>query len=365
MSLLNSQSLHDHNGYKTIRDWSDCDYWYVKATINNSLVIADDVITNPNITIVIATEFESYCNIIEQIYAELVSKLKISTDRILLISENADLTELIIETAKKYNTGNIRYEWSVVSELFMQQQTEKSLLLIKNIRPKTNISNKYFLNFNRRWRIHRPMLVALLSAYGLLDKGHISLATSVHYNWVNEIDNITKLLKNDEELFKLINFNVDKIKNMKSLYVDTNDLEINRIGLHHSDINPTFTDNLYRDTAFSVVSETYFFENTGRALTEKTFKPMAYHHPFILVAKPFSLNLLKKLGYKTFEPFINESYDREIDDVKRMGMILKEIKRLCKMDLTEIDEFLKNVSPITNHNFQQLTTSSSHIYKRL
>jgi hypothetical protein len=113
------------------------------------------------------------------------------------------------------------------------------------------------------------------------------------------------------------------------------------------------------------VSETYFFDNNGRYFTEKTFKPIAYHHPFILVSKPFSLKLLRELGYQTFHPFIDEKYDEEVDNVKRMRMILEEIKRLCDMNDEELGSFLKNVQPITEHNFNRLIATVPHIYKKL
>jgi hypothetical protein len=59
---------------------------------------------------------------------------------------------------------------------------------------------KKFLNFNRRWRPHRPALVALLYATGILDKGYVSLAAS---DWSLDWNNgylsvISKYIDNPE-----------------------------------------------------------------------------------------------------------------------------------------------------------------------
>jgi hypothetical protein len=366
MALLNENSLPPRIGYKAIRNWNDRDYWYVAASINDKLNVPVEIVFGDE-TIVVCTQFEAYEEIVGQIYNELVVDLNIDPTRILLISENADLTDIIKETATNLGKGLISYEWSLVFQYGIRLQTINNLLSLKDIRPKTNLSNKYFLNFNRRWRIHRPTFVALLCASGLLDKGHVSLGPSDEFTdtWSNVIHRINNLIKNNEALIKLVEDHTDEIKNIRPLYLDTNELSINRVRLHYDDIDANTTANLYKDTAFSVVNETYFFEKVGRFLSEKTFKPIAYHHPFILIGKPFSLKLLRELGYKTFHPFIDESYDEETDDVTRMQMILQEVKRLCSMSGDELQLFLKNIEHITDHNFDRLVKLSSYIHKKL
>jgi hypothetical protein len=355
-----------NNLFKLIRKWDDNDYWYITAKINQNLYVPKEIMSGTYI-IVVSTEFEAYKEIVKQIYDELVIGLGIDTKRILLISENADLADTIKDVAENLNKGLISYEWSLIFEHGIRIQTMNNLLTLRQIRPKTNVSNKYFLNFNRRWRIHRPVFVALLYASNLLDKGHVSLGPSdgINDNWSTVIDTISVLLKKDETLIKLIEDHSEEIKNIKPLYLDTDVLNLNRARLQYDDIDLNITNNLYKDTMFSVVNETYFFEKVGRFLSEKTFKPMSYHHPFILISEPFSLELLRDLGYKTFEPFIDESYDREVDDVKRMRLVLEEIERLCSMNDDEVKTFLKNVEHITDYNFKRLLKPSSYIRKKI
>lgn len=120
--------------------------------------------------------------------------------------------------------------------------------------------------------------------------------------------------------------------------------------------------SLYENSYFSVVTETLFYDSLlssgesfpglvpalpGIFLTEKTYKPISMKHPFLLVARPYSLRVLRERGYKTFSPYIDESYDEIMDDKLRLKAIADEIHRLSKIDLVE---FTHNVKDIVEHN---------------
>ena len=51
----------------------------------------------------------------------------------------------------------------------------------------------------------------------------------------------------------------------------------------------------------------YFFNNIIH-ITEKTYKPIAFMQPFILVAAAGSLRHVQDMGFKTFNEFWDESY---------------------------------------------------------
>ncbi len=52
------------------------------------------------------------------------------------------------------------------------------------------------------------------------------------------------------------------------------------------------------------------------------------------------------MGYKTFHPYIDESYDMEDNDLNRLKMIQIEIYKFAKNTKEEKDEFLNNVKDI-------------------
>jgi hypothetical protein len=65
---------------------------------------------------------------------------------------------------------------------------------------------------------------------------------------------------------------------------------------------------------YSIVGET-IFNNDCFFVTEKTAKPMMAGRPFIILGGKHYLKNLRGLGFKTFDPVIDESYDN-IDNYK-------------------------------------------------
>jgi hypothetical protein len=114
-----------------------------------------------------------------------------------------------------------------------------------------------------------------------------------------------------------------------------------------------------------VISETTYHTKewypNARFLSEKTFKAIAMTHPFILVSVPGSLEVLKAMGYKTFSPIIDESYDTELDDGKRMIKILNEIERLCNLNQSELEKFLIEAREICEYNYNVLILKTDFV----
>jgi hypothetical protein len=105
--------------------------------------------------------------------------------------------------------------------------------------------------------------------------------------------------------------------------------------------------NQYIDTYFGVVQET---THTGYPIiTEKIYRHILAGHPFIVAGPPGYYQALKKWGFKTFEPFIDESFDSVEDTDTRFALIASEVQRLCNSDL---DLFLSEVKHICLFNQQ-------------
>jgi hypothetical protein len=84
----------------------------------------------------------------------------------------------------------------------------------------------------------------------------------------------------------------------------------------------------YKDTYASVVCETAV---TGPlALSEKTFKPIAYEHPFLLIAQPGALDLLRKNGFVTYDNIFDESYDTEESFPERLNRVYNNVERIIE-----------------------------------
>jgi hypothetical protein len=244
------------------------------------------------------------------------------------------------------------FEYNVSNACHIEHYRKLNTLEIKEY-------DKKFLNLNRRWRQHRPMLVGLLELHGLLDKGHVSFCKNVDgQNWDNVygfVEGSTQYC--DPNMYELFQTNRDRIENIPDMFLDTPELYVNQVQVDNN------LDYHYENTYFSVVSETNYFKELGEGLflSEKVFKPILRCHPFILVSRPHSLKKLKELGYKTFSPCIDESYDEEENDHERLKMIVKEIERLSNLSEPLLVEFLTSVKEIVEYNYQVLTSKSSNV----
>jgi hypothetical protein len=120
-----------------------------------------------------------------------------------------------------------------------------------------------------------------------------------------------------------------------------------------SDSGQPFINDLYQQEALnswvSVVSEASFAEDTC-FISEKTFKPIATRHPFIIYGNKHSLKYLKKMGYKTFEGFIDEQYDN-LDSWDRLDAIVNEIKKIKALSNNQKLEWFNEMKHILNYNY--------------
>jgi len=91
------------------------------------------------------------------------------------------------------------------------------------------------------------------------------------------------------------------------------------------DNSATYDPYDFAHTNCSIVLETV---NDRIHLTEKTLRPLACGHPFLLFNGAGALEKIREYGFKTFQPYINESYDKEPNPNKRMQMVLDEMRRI-------------------------------------
>lgn len=206
------------------------------------------------------------------------------------------------------------------------------------------IKQKLFLSFNRQAKLHRWDLLYSILTHDLFDRSFFSFeGISIH------------------EVFNDLNYDKD---NYDSIKVD-NILQKLPIRLNINDFrkNPTdiIIDDLhyFNESYFSVVTETMFYvpikgEYSYKFFSEKIFKPISCKHPFILLAWPGALEELKRLGYKTFSPYINEKYDTITDNKERYNSVIQEILRLSELTDDEWLVWQKNIKEIVEHNYQIL-----------
>jgi hypothetical protein len=117
---------------------------------------------------------------------------------------------------------------------------------------------------------------------------------------------------------------------------------------------------MFYNSYFSVIPETYFFKDSFLNelntvfMTEKTYNAILMKHPFIIAGMPNTLDHLRNNGYRTFHPYIDESYDSVRDDEERLLLIMGEINKLCSLTGDELLQWQHNIKEIVDHNYQIL-----------
>jgi hypothetical protein len=332
-------------------NFADKAYWHVSCFDGKSLrhitdILPNDIlqeIRNKNIVLSIGTEYELFIDIPEMVYDFLIEELLIPPESILLFSVNSKIDDVVSKLASARGIPKIQTKWVSVFEKSVGAVIAKPLNTLE-----LKEYPKKFLSLNRRWRGCKLSLISHLKIRNLLDYGFVSLQSFEGKTWENSWDYMMQL--QDNETKELFEKHKDEIINLPDLVLDHINIE---------DMTPVTStlDSYYLDSYFSVVGGAIFYEQeipNVAGLCEKTFKAIQKKHPFILMQTANNLPLLHGLGYKTFDGLIDESYDNETDDNKRMLMIVDEIERLCNLNSAELETFLTESKKIVEHNFKNL-----------
>ena len=226
---------------------------------------------------------------------------------------------------------------------------EKFNPLRKEIRP------HHYLCYNRQPKLHRTLMVAYLMKENLLDKGLVSLGSVYTIpgtegdRYIATYRNLRTPIYTEEEKAKILPY-WEKVKEQSPFLVDLKEEQMEHVWESSwCDIFPSIHNKAY----FSIVSSTSF-DTTWCHPDEKFWKKLGQFHPFIWVGPAHSLQHLRTQGFKSFSPWIDESYDEEEDCEKRFLMIVNEVKRLCDMSLEEIHEWYHEMEDILKHNWRRI-----------
>jgi len=114
----------------------------------------------------------------------------------------------------------------------------------------------------------------------------------------------------------------------------------------------------YDNSYVHLVFETFFDADCsgGAFISEKIFKPIRHAQPFVVFGTAGSLQVLRDLGYRTFDHVINNSYDTVQNNTERYQCVRAELERLNCLNLHDL--YLQCRDDII-HN-QELFLSSKH-----
>jgi hypothetical protein len=229
--------------------------------------------------------------------------------------------------------------------------------------------NKHFINLNWRYTPHRMLMTAYLASKG-----------DCYQTWFfkTSLQNISKEPWYDlkEVRDTQVNFYWNLVKGLRHLNNNaplTLDVPANTFVQHSHPYfkeiipeNPLVTykkeqhgtnkdmlKKYYNDVFCDIVAETRFAQPTAN-ISEKTLRPMFYKKPFILVGPPHSLAYMRELGYRTFDQWFDESYDRIEDHEERFFKIIELINTIYDKPIHELQQMYVEMTEVLEHNRNHL-----------
>ena len=223
----------------------------------------------------------------------------------------------------------------------------------KHLNEQPSLPLKRFSMFSRHYKSWRHYFIGKLFQENLLKNFHFSFFNLDPYTMVN---NQPKVYEDS--------FLIDKLKNIDPEFSE----ELAKTHFYQNlPFQLPLTDNMYEihsnhavDGAFAsskihVTIETLFpyTENDFHA-TEKTYKPIIYKKPFLMFGSHLFLKNLRKMGYCTFAPYIDETYDTIANPKERALALAAEIKRISELSKEDFDQLLQNCAERVEWNFNRI-----------
>jgi len=247
------------------------------------------------------------------------------------IADNLDCKDVKFEKVFEYSFFHSDSYFKII---------ENNIKLNSNSTPKS----KNFVCYNAQLRPHRVFLVSELLRRNLSNDSYVSMIGDNKNFVTNDIENSKKLL---EEYFLTVELDSDMVDHCRSYVNNWHPMLLDK---DKSTVDVvTFDLRHYQDTFFSVVTETGMGYPTR--VTEKTFKPIANRHPFLIVGCSGTLKYLQSLGYQTFPEIFDESYD-DIEDVStRLLSVIDQIEKFCLLTETEKNIKFNLIIDKLEHNY--------------
>lgn len=126
----------------------------------------------------------------------------------------------------------------------------------------------------------------------------------------------------------------------------------------------------YTDAYCNIVLESQFDvdQSSGVFLTEKTFKPIKHGQLFFIAGAAGSLQVLRDLGYQTFDNLLDNSYDTVTDHTRRAMALRDSVQRaqanLHSLYQAAIPELIHNQQLFVSDKRPRLNTLIERIYEK-
>ena len=219
----------------------------------------------------------------------------------------------------------------------------------RNTPYKPGPKQKDFICLQRRYNDCRLLFFINMWKNNLLDNFYMSMS-KVQPEAGRTYESNIQHVANRYPQFEITTDDIVNSEKVLPLVLDSNNFDVYPMESSADDMT-----QYYENSLINIISETNFFINEIH-LNEKTYKPIAFKQPFIMMSAPKSLQHLKDVGFKTFDKWWDESYDNVYDGVKRMKQIINLVKDISNWSLQKKIDFSYEVKDIVEYNAEHLRT---------
>jgi hypothetical protein len=208
--------------------------------------------------------------------------------------------------------------------------------------------NNRYMFINAADAVHRRYILGMLQEHNLIESGIVSYQCC------------RGKIAVERDFTKDRGFTKSQLTTAEILFNITD--PIVPIMIDDSSVASRLPRKLFLDSYLGIVGETHFvnmpnsFNNTF--VTEKTFNTIANNQMFIVVGHAGSLDLLRSIGYKTFNGIIDESYDTILDNGLRIEAVSNEIIRFVSRPINQVKEDYTKAIDIIKYNRNRLFSQS-------
>jgi len=245
---------------------------------------------------------------------------------------------------------------------FLKQEIEKKfkkecLFILNNFK-----TNNEYINFNAmRYDIFNTAINIKKNKNNKKEKIFISLNAKIkkHRDDLHEFFIKENLLKNT--FFSYVQKKIYFTNIIKDFDMFFEDYKNNKEKSSHLIFENYLNDDLYSTQNSHFFDKSYYYIITETScsddvcyISEKTYKSFYHQIPFLILGNPYTIKELKKNGFKTFNKWIDESYDEETNYEKRKNKLFLEIKRLNSLSQKEHDRINIEMQNIFEFNYNHL-----------
>ena len=216
----------------------------------------------------------------------------------------------------------------------------------------TNKEKKYTC-LSRTHKLFRAEFIFNLDDQNLIDDAYVSYG------------NVANLDTADNE-YSILEAIPDKILKMvpngwaSQFMSRSDDLNTDQHNDHSISVTPHHTNSYW-----NVVLETFLdCSDHGVFFSEKTFKPIKYGQAFIILGCPYSLELLRDQGYKTFSNWVDETYDSIVDVRERWLAVYDLVSTIARTPCDRLHQIYQSMLPAIHHNQQHFRRNKADLIAR-